>query len=78
MNNEKSNPQQSSLKEKTEYCRNCSYCIWLIGLGQGVRCHHPQNQHYLPSGQCSPVLIGHIPQNCKFKNIISIKETNSI
>ncbi len=64
----KSNKNQNSLKEKIEYCRNCSYCVWLIGVGQGVRCHHPKNQQYLPDGQCSPVLIGHIPENCEYQN----------
>ena len=65
-NKEKEN--KMTLQEKLEYCKNCSYCVWLIGIGQGVRCHHLENQQYLPEGQRSPVLIGEIPDGCEFQN----------
>ena len=55
-----------TLKEKINYCRGCSYARFLIGLGQGVRCYHPENQKYDKHNQ-SVVLVGDIPDNCKFK-----------
>ena len=26
-------------------CYNCSYMQWLVGIGQGVRCAHPENEY---------------------------------
>ena len=59
---------QDKLKQKLDYCKNCSYCVWLVGVGQGVRCHHPENQKYLPDGQHSAVLVGLTPDDCEFQN----------
>ena len=59
---------QDKLKQKLEYCKNCSYCVWLIGVGQGVMCHHPDNQKYLLENQSSPVLVGLTPDDCEFQN----------
>jgi hypothetical protein len=46
-------------------CKGCKYSVWLIGIGQGVRCYKTENQKYLPEKQVSPVLIGHISK-CAF------------
>lgn len=25
-------------------CQNCRAMVWMVGVGQGVRCSHPDNQ----------------------------------
>ena len=30
----------------TEHCRDCKNVIWMVGLGLGVRCSHPDNKEY--------------------------------
>ncbi len=61
--------RQDELKKKIDYCKGCVHCVWLISVGQGVRCNHNENQMYLPDGQRSPVLIGHIPDGCQYKEL---------
>jgi len=51
-------------------CRNCKYVVWLIGIGQGVRCRKEENQQYLPEKQRSPLIISHIPKCDYYKKRI--------
>lgn len=49
-------------------CINCKHVVWLIALGQGVRCKHPENQKYKKEGTTSktPVVIPNIPNGCEY------------
>ena len=49
-------------------CKSCKYVVWLIALGQGVRCKHLQNQKYKKEGATSetPVVISNIPNGCEY------------
>ena len=51
---------------KTSECKHCKYVVWLIGLGQGVRCNKDENQKFLPEGKLRPVVISQIP-SCEFR-----------
>lgn len=51
-------------------CKDCSYMQWMVGIGQGIRCSHPENQKYKPkegpgSNQL-PVILSFIPENCEY------------
>ena len=50
-------------------CRKCKHVFWVVGLSQGVRCRHPENQQYKPkdNNQNIPVIISYIPSGCPFK-----------
>ena len=51
----------------SERCRTCEFCLWLVGLGGGVRCRNKKNEKYKErKGSLLPVIISAIPANCKF------------
>ena len=48
-------------------CKGCKYKLHLIGIGQGVRCSHPDNQKYkIDKKDKRPVIISFVPENCTF------------
>jgi len=54
-------------------CKKCKWVIWMVGIGQGVRCNHPQNEHfnkhdpkYKKDGIQKPI-ISCIPNGCTFE-----------
>ncbi len=50
----------------TDDCRRCKHMVWMVGIGFGVRCRHPDNQHYklAKDDQNMDVLISRVPDNC--------------
>ena len=61
----------------TKDCKNCSYLIWMIGVGQGVRCGHPGNQKYKPNDSNNlPVIISYIPSDCNYNTSESYSSLN--
>lgn len=57
-------------------CRGCEFQKWMVGIGFGVRCKHPENQKYInmeESHNKMPVIISNIPNGCTFKKL---KEEN--
>ena len=67
------NTQQKNTKTKmmlSSECRKCKYVFWVVGIGQGVRCTHPDNQKYKPKEDKRniPVIISYIPSNCLHKD----------
>lgn len=38
-------------------CAKCEHLVWLVALGQGIRCHHPANQ----STEQLPEALKHVP-----------------
>jgi len=48
-------------------CKRCKNVVWMVALGQGVRCKHPENQKYKPkSANKLPVIISYIPNECPY------------
>ena len=35
---------QDNPKPHEEVCFNCRHMVWAVGIGQGVRCSHPDNE----------------------------------
>jgi hypothetical protein len=35
-------PQTPDPQERV--CLNCRFLLWMVGIGQGVRCRHPANE----------------------------------
>ncbi len=34
---------QNNPGKDEKICLNCRYLLWMVGIGQGVRCCHPEN-----------------------------------
>ena len=51
-------------------CSRCIHVFWAVGIGQGVRCTHPDNQKYKPKedNQNIPVIISYIPSKCSYRD----------
>ena len=43
-------------------CKDCKYLIWLVGIGQGIRCKKPENQI---KNSKLPINISYIKE-CKY------------
>lgn len=50
----------------SEICKSCVYVNWMVGIGQGVRCGHIQNQHYKQVNNELSVSINSIPSPCEY------------
>lgn len=48
-------------KPEEPVCYNCRYVMWLVAIGQGVLCKHPENAH---NGK--PMLIHSLRQTCQY------------
>lgn len=50
-------------------CKECKYVVWMVALGQGIRCKHPENQKYKneSDSQKMPVVISRVPEECSYK-----------
>ena len=59
-------------------CKTCKHVFWVVGIGQGVRCRHPENQKYKSEddNQNIPVIISRIPSGCTFKVLKECKNEN--
>ncbi len=53
-------------------CGQCSYCIWMVGIGQGIRCNHPENELDKEGIHRKPI-ISYI-KDCKYKNTNKFKK----
>ncbi len=50
------------IPEQTKICKNCKYLLWMIGIGQGLRCGYDMKATFqIPSSQ-------HTCKNFKNKN----------
>jgi hypothetical protein len=47
-------------------CKFCVYCVWAVGIGQGVRCTHSENQKYKEKESEAPVIISYVPTKCSY------------
>jgi|SaaInlStandDraft_4_1057021.scaffolds.fasta_scaffold66779_4 hypothetical protein len=51
----------------SEHCRICKSVVWMVALGQGIRCNHIENSHYasdtvfMRNGKSFP-LISEVPE----------------
>ena len=45
---------------KSDYCKSCEFVIWLVAIGQGIKCNHSKNKK-----DNNPISINEI-QNCKY------------
>jgi len=43
------------IRPTDKICYNCKYLAWLIGVGQGLRCGHPDNRQ---DGNNPPLVPG--------------------
>jgi len=58
------------LKMNSEVCKKCKYVVWIVGLGQGIRCNYYENQKYKKKGDNElPVIISNVPIGCNFLEI---------
>jgi hypothetical protein len=51
--------------KEDKVCANCKYMLWMVGIGQGVRCGYK-----LKNGKLPPI-ISHLRHTCdkfEFKN----------
>ena len=48
---------------KIDFCRDCKFVAWMVGIGLGVRCVHPTRQE---KREGLPSLISTI-DNCQLK-----------
>ena len=49
----------------TDKCKTCKHCLWMVGIGFGVRCSNDLNQKYKQEGdshQNLSVLISRVPE----------------
>ena len=44
-------------------CSSCVYCFWAVGVGQGVRCQHEENQKY---DETYLTVISQVPDGCTY------------
>lgn len=51
---------------QSSICKTCTYCLWLVGIGQGVRCNQAKNQLYKNDNSKAFVTISQVPDNCKY------------
>lgn len=49
-------------KARQASCMSCRYMTWMVGIGQGVQCRHPENQ--LANGR--PMPIPHRQYSCSY------------
>ena len=42
-------------------CKGCIHRLWMVGIGQGVRCKHEDNQQYRKVNNL-PVIISYVPE----------------
>lgn len=50
------------IPEQTKICKNCKYLLWMIGIGQGLRCGYDMKATFqVPSSQ-------HTCENFKLKD----------
>ena len=49
-------------------CIDCKYVVWMVALGQGVRCSHTEHKKYKKENEKSnaPVVISYIPSGCNY------------
>jgi hypothetical protein len=47
-------------------CKSCTYCLWVVGIGQGVRCKHIENQKYKGKESEIPIIISYVPNGCLY------------
>ena len=45
-------------------CKGCRWCAWMIGIGQGVRCSHPEHRRVGYDGNRAPTI--NEVHECKF------------
>ena len=45
-------------------CKGCRWCAWMIGIGQGVRCSHPEHRKVGYDGNRAPTI--NEVHECKF------------
>ncbi len=51
----------------SEVCKSCKYVVWMVGLGQGIRCNYYENQKYKKKGENElPVIISNVPIGCNY------------
>lgn len=50
----------------TKDCEGCKYRLWMVGIGQGVRCSNEENQKYKEKESNMPIIISYVPENCSF------------
>jgi hypothetical protein len=48
---------------RVDHCKTCRHCMWMVGIGQGVRCKHPQN--CIPGQRRQPIIAD--IKDCKLK-----------
>ena len=37
----------------SSYCTNCKFVMWAVGIGQGIRCNHPDVRE---DGKLPPII----------------------
>ena len=37
-------------------CEGCAYRIWMVGIGQGIRCNHPEHREITYVGAQPPTI----------------------
>lgn len=49
-------------------CKDCKHVIWMVSIGQGVRCSHPDNQKFIPKKENKnlKVIISYVPIDCNY------------
>jgi hypothetical protein len=47
------------LKSEDKICKNCKYIVWMIGIGQGVKCNNTMSEY-------NNKLIPKISHTCNF------------
>lgn len=52
--------QMNDNENSKSTCQTCKYSMWLVGIGQGMRCKHPENM--LPDNV--PILLPSRHFNC--------------
>jgi hypothetical protein len=55
------------IKMLSKECKDCKYCSWMVGIGQGVRCRKEENQKYKKGSYPGNVSISEVPEGCKYK-----------
>lgn len=47
----------------SEFCKDCKFVVWMVGIGQGIRCQHPKL--YKPGEEPLPVISS--IEDCRMK-----------